>query len=175
MTLSFLWSAITDSVKKTMRAWRLVVAVVLLSLVIVAGCDVRPFSEFSGDDNGSENGNDTGSEGTSGDDTNGDGDNEPDDTLTVTPTTLTTSVGIERTIDLNVVDPDPERTYTFDITDNPDNGEAGIDEFDDDTGRLTYEPDTGFTGPDRLVVRVRDDGTTQRSGMITIQITVTQN
>jgi hypothetical protein len=169
MALSFLWSAITDSVKKIMRAWRLVVAVVLLSLVMVAGCDVRPFSEFSGDDNGSENSDDT-----DGDDTNEPDDDEPDDTLTVTPTTLTTSVNTMETINLNVVDPETGRTYTFDITTDPENGNAEIDEFDDDTGRLTYTPDTAFTGPDSLEVTVMANGTPARSGTITIQITVTQ-
>ena len=166
MTLSFLWSAIIGAAKKTVRAWRFVVAVMLLSLVIVAGCDVRPFSEFSGDDNGSENSDDT-----DGDDTDSDDDDVPDDTLTVTPTTLTTSVNMTETIDLEVENPDAGRVYTFTITTPPTNGRPEINES---TGVLTYTPNTDSTESDSLVVTVRDDGTPQRSGMTTIQITVTQ-
>jgi hypothetical protein len=184
MTLSFFWSAITDAVKKTMRAWRLVVAVMLLSLVIVAGCDVRPFSEFSGDDNGSESGDDTGSDGTSGDDTNGDGDNEPDDTgpleFTETSITIMTRVNMVGTTQIEVDNPDPDRRYSFTTTQPVDDqddpaGQASINNNTNNViGVLTFTPND-FIGDTSVVVTVTDNGTPQRSGTIEIDITVTQN
>jgi hypothetical protein len=215
MTLSFLCSAILDAAKKTVRAWRFAVAVMLFSLVIVAGCDVRPFSEFNGDDNGSEeNGDDTGSEGTSGDETDGDetdgdetdgdetdggdddeipplsmrrsiasgdesdGDDDeevPDDTtrlrLIATPTAIETTVNAEQTIDIDVVNPEVGRTYTYIITTNPTNGTSDMNK---DTGVLTYISNIATEG-DSLEVTVADDGEPRRSNTIEIDITVNPN
>jgi hypothetical protein len=132
---------------------------------------VRPFSEFNGDDNGSEeSGDETDGDETDGDETDGD-EEMPDETapLELTPTTLETSVNTTQTIDLNVVDPEAGRTYMFEITTQPTNGEAMIN---NDTGVLTYTPNTDSTESDSLVVTVTDDGVPSRSGTATIEITV---
>jgi hypothetical protein len=197
MTLSFLWSAIIGAAKKIVRAWRFAVAVMLLSLVIVAGCDVRPFSEFGGDDNGSEaNDNDPDNEDpdnedpggdnddemppivpsiASGDENGGDDDEGPDDTthlqLTATPTAIETTINIEQTIDINVVNPEAGRTYTYTITTNPTNG---IPDMNNDTGVLTYTSDIAIEN-DSLEVTVTDDGDPRRSDTIEIDITVNPN
>jgi hypothetical protein len=208
MTLSFLWSAIIGAAKKIVRAWRFAVAVMLLSLVIVAGCDVRPFSEFGGDDNGSgANDNDPDNDDpdnddpdnddpdnddpggdnddemppivpsiASGDENGGDDDEEgPDDTthlqLTATPTAIETTINIEQTIDINVVNPEAGRTYTYTITTNPTNG---IPDMNNDTGVLTYTSDIAIEN-DSLEVTVTDDGDPRRSDTIEIDITVNPN
>jgi hypothetical protein len=44
------WSAICRMAKQTMSAWRAVVVGMMLCLMVVAGCDVRPFNELLGDE-----------------------------------------------------------------------------------------------------------------------------
>jgi hypothetical protein len=166
MTLSFLWVAITSVATETLRTWRFVVVVVLLSVVIVAGCDVRPFSEFSGEDNGSEES----SEADDGEETDGEGDTASLG-LTPTPRTIVTRVNTPGQTQIKVENPEADRTYRF-ATTQPTDGEA---EINVETGLLIYTPDTDFIGSDSVVVTVTDDGEPPRSGTIEIDITVTQN
>jgi hypothetical protein len=46
--------------KQTMNAWRAVVVGMMLCLMVVAGCDMRPFNELLGDESADENDTDDG-------------------------------------------------------------------------------------------------------------------
>lgn len=163
-----LWSAILRMAKQTMSAWRAVVAVMMLCLMVAAGCDVRPFSELFGNDSEEETDAD-GDTGTGGD-TDADDDEEPDsEALEFTPVEIETSVNTPGTAQVTVVNGDAGRTYTYEFTTKPDNGEADID----NNGLITFTPNPGFDGSDNLVVRVTDDGSPARSGSLPISITVT--
>ena len=59
-----LWSTLIRRARQITSAWRIVVVCMLLCLVTVAGCDVRPFNELFGEDNAEED--------------EADGDDEPD-------------------------------------------------------------------------------------------------
>jgi hypothetical protein len=169
-----LWSAILRMAKQTMSTWRAVVVGMMLCLMVVAGCDVRPFSELFGHD--SEEENDTGSGG--GTDDGGTDDDETDDgetpdstelELTATPPEIEIPENTQQTtVQVTINNPTSGRMHTFSIATPPDNGTAGID----NNGLLTFTPETGFDGSDDLVVRVTDDGSPARSGDITITITV---
>lgn len=71
------------------------------------------------------------------------------------------------TVDAN--DPDPENTHDYVIVEGPEHGSAEIDE----DGNVTYEPDFGFVGEDRITVAVTDDGSPyEASGPITSEIDI---
>jgi hypothetical protein len=152
-----LWSAIRRMAKQTMSAWRAAVVGMILCLMVVAGCDVRPFNELFGHD--------------SEEDTDTDTDETPDAeslVLTASPESIVISENTpQTTVQVTVVDRDPSLTYTFTVTD-PENGTATID----NNGLLTFTPDTDSNRTGSLVVTVTDNGDPVRSGNRTISITV---
>ena len=154
-----LWSAILRMAKQTISAWRAVVVGLILCLTVVAGCDVRPFSELFGHDTEEENGADDGET---------DDGETPDSTeleLNPDPDAIVTPVNMPATVQVNIDNRESGRTYTYETT-TPNNGEAQIDT----NGLLTFTPST--SGTSSLVVTVEDDGEPARSGTITIPITV---
>ena len=71
---------------------------------------------------------------------------------------------------ITVNDPDPDQQHTFVITVAPTNGVASVNA----NGRVTYTPDTGFIGSDRLEIDVTDNGDPPLSGTVAIDITVSE-
>jgi hypothetical protein len=159
-----LWSGLVRIARQGMSAWRIAVVCVLLCLVTMVGCDVRPFNELFGEDNAEENA--TGEADTA--------DEEPDPTeqldLTADPEEIVTVENTPKTVQVSVNDPDTTRTYTFGIKTPPapTSGNAAIDV----NGRLTFTPSAGFRGDDQVVVTATDDEDPARTDEITILITV---
>jgi hypothetical protein len=84
--------------KQRLSIWRTVLVVLMLCLMVVQGCDVRPFSDFVGDEDGTDESDDTGNE---------DGDGATDSLgLTANPSTITVTAGgtEETTITINNFD-----------------------------------------------------------------------
>jgi len=104
MSWVLLWSAISRVATQHSSAWRAVVAVMLLGLTVVAGCDVRPFCEVEGSCS-SDGTDDGGEEGTI--------------ALTATPEEIDANVGDVVTVQVRVVNPVADRTYSFNITEQP--------------------------------------------------------
>jgi Bacterial Ig domain len=164
MSSFWLWSGLIRIVRQSISAWRMAVVCVLLCLVTMAGCDVRPFNELFGEDNAEENAADEADE----------ADEEPDTTeqldLSATPPAIETPQNTPQTIQVSVDEPDLERTYTFAIK-TPPVATSGTAIIDVD-GSLSFTPSAGFVGTDQVTVTVTDDGLPARSGEITIGITV---
>jgi hypothetical protein len=148
---------------------RSAVAVGLLLCLLMAGCDVRPFSDFADDDMTEET-----------EETPDDGEDpdpeEPPPTesleLDLSATPIAAEVGVEATTQVNIGERNPEGMYRFDITTEPSMGTADIDP---DTGRLTFTSQTALE-TDRLVVTVTEtvNGVTTGSDTIEIPITVVE-
>jgi hypothetical protein len=68
-----------------MSVWRTVLVVIMLCLMVMQGCAVRPFSDFVGDEDGTDESDDTGNE--DGNGTTGSLD------LTANPSTITVPAG----------------------------------------------------------------------------------
>ena len=69
---------------------------------------------------------------------------------------------------ISVNDSEVNQTHQFAITTAPTNAIAAITT----TGVVTYTPGAGFTGTDRLVVTVTDNGSPPLSGTVTIDVRV---
>jgi hypothetical protein len=127
----------------------------------MASCDVRPFSDF-GDGDSTE---DTGG--------SSDGGETPppaeDLDLSATPPSIDAEVDVEETVEISIGARDPERTYTFEITRDPANGTAVID---NDTGILTFTSDTPVAS-DSLTVTVTETAGDVTTFMDTIDISIT--
>ncbi len=158
MSSVLLWPAICSMTKQTMSAWRAVVVGMMLCLMVVAGCEVRPFNELLGEESAEEN---------DADDGEASNPTEPLE-LTATPEAIESPANTPQTVQVTIDNPDAGRTHTFAITTRQANGEAEID----NNGLLSFTPDTDFSGADSLVVTVTDDGEPARSGDKTIPITV---
>ena len=126
MSCVLLWSAISRVAKQHISAWRAVVAVMLLGLTVVAGCDVRPFCEVEGSCS-SDGTDDGGEDGTI--------------ALTSTPEEIDANVGDVVTVQVRVVNPVADRTYSFNITEQPTrNGQIDNEsiETDDRAGIMSF-------------------------------------
>lgn len=157
----FLWSARQGLAQHILRACRTILAGCLICLTVVVGCEVRPFSDLTGDENSEDNQN--------GNDQNDDGDNASEE-LRLTADPITTTPGTPGMTQVMVTNPNTSRTHTFSIATapNPDNGTARVEA----DGTVTYTPEADFTGSDSLVVRVTDNGDPPLTNTISINITV---
>ena len=70
-------------------------------------------------------------------------------------------------IDLEANDPDKGDSHTYEIVEDPDDGDA---EIDDDV--LIYEADGDASGKDRLIIKVTDDGDPEMSATFEVEIDV---
>jgi hypothetical protein len=167
MLCFFLGSTVVSRIPQRLSA-RAAMAVGLLLCLLIAGCDVRPFSDFADEATSEET------------DENSDGDedlgpDEPDPPalldLGLSANPITAEVGVEATTRVNIGTPDLEGTYRFDIDTQPADGIADIDP---DTGDITFTSQTA-TDSDRLIVEVTEtvDGVTTGSDTIEIPVTVT--
>jgi len=66
-------------------------------------------------------------------------------------------------------DPNARDTHTYIISTTAMHGTASVNAV----GVTGYTPNTGYTGTDSFVVTVTDNGTPQKSGVVTINVTVT--
>jgi hypothetical protein len=155
MSCVLLWSAIIRAAKQHISAWRAVVAVMLLGLTVVTGCDVRPFCELGG--SCSSDGADDGGE----DDCINRVGEENTIELRSTPEEINVRVGQTRDVTVEVVDPVPGRTYTLGINQPPTTSGRIDDDIDTDpdVGRMTFTfratTSTEFT-TDTMEVGVED-------------------
>jgi len=81
---------------------------------------------------------------------------------------ITTASGTAGTSKIAANDPNTGDTFTYAISTAPTNGTATVIA----TGLATYTPNVGYTGTDSFVVTVSDNGTPQKSGTVTINVTV---
>ena len=173
MSCVLLWSAIIRVAKQHISAWRAVVAVMLLGLTVVAGCDVRPFCELGGScsSDGTEDGGDGGE-----DDCITRIGQENTIVLESTPEEIDVRVGTEQQVIVTVVDPVSGRTYALAISEGPQtSGQivAGSTETDPNVGRITFTfratTSTEFTN-DTMEVSVTDSA--DEVGCLEIRIIV---
>ena len=148
--------------------------VFVLTLVLVVGCEVRPFSDLENDDDNATAADDDNM--AAADDDNmaaADDDEESETNQAPRPIApdIETALNTPGTSQVDPNDPDADDTHTFEISTDPENGTAEVDE---EEGLVTYTPDPDFDGPDELEVRVTDDGDPSRSGVVTIDVTVTE-
>lgn len=166
--LFFLWSAPLRIAQQSMSAWRAVIVIIMLCLMVVNGCDVRPFSTIAGKETNSDE------DGTDEDDED-DGTDEDNTTgslmLNADPEEIDIPENSSQQVRVTIDSPDPDRTYTFDVTRTATSGTVTIDSEDDES-LITYTPDADFVGTDSIVVTVTDDGVPPQTGDITIEITV---
>ena len=152
MAFILLWSAISRMAKQLISVWRAVVVVMLLCLVVVAGCDVRPFNDLTGNETSSS------SDGTDDDGTDSTGDVP----LSATPSEIDdVNVDSTRNVTVMVDNPVPDRTYTFAIEEPPEvSGETEIVEEEVEEGIFTFEftatAPTEFGMEDTIGIRVED-------------------
>lgn len=166
MSCGLRWSAISRVAKQHISAWRAVVAVMLLGLTVVAGCEVPPFCEVAG--SCSSDGTDDGG----GDDGGEDG----TIALTSTPEEIDADVGDVVTVQVRVVTPVAGRTYSFNITEQPTRS-GQIDnesiETDDRAGTMSFRfearTETGFT-TDNIEISVTDSASEE--GSLDIEVAV---
>ena len=69
------------------------------------------------------------------------------------------------TLAANDGDPTETQTLTYEIVTNPTHG--SVSNFDAAAGTFTYTPTNGYSGPDSVVVRVKDSGGTANGGVDT--------
>ena len=132
MSCVLLWSAIIRVAKQHISAWRAVVAVMLLGLTVVAGCDVRPFCGLGG--SCSSDGTDDGGEG---DCINRIG-QENTIELESTPEEIDLRVGQPTDVVVEVRNRVPDRRYVFSIIKQPTSGQFESANETDPNGRKTY-------------------------------------
>ena len=120
MSCVLLWSAISRVAKQHISAWRAVVAVMLLGLTVVAGCDVRPFCELEG--SCSSDGTDDGGDG-GGDDCNNRLGEDSTIELASTPPEIDVLVGASVNVSVRVVNREQGRTYALGIQKRPTSGQ----------------------------------------------------
>jgi hypothetical protein len=146
MSCVLLWSAISRVAKQHISAGRVVVAVMLLGLTVVAGCDVRPFCEL---------------EGSCSSDEMDDGGEDGMITLASIPEEINVEVGDVLTVQVKVVNRVEGRTYSFNITEQPTSGQIDIQSIEDDeragTMSFRFEASTQTTGlTDNIGISVTD-------------------
>jgi hypothetical protein len=161
MSCVLLWSAISRVAKQHISAWRAVVAVMLLGLTVVAGCDVRPFCDLEGS--------------CSSDETDDGGGGDPI-TLASTPEEIDVDVGDVVTVQVRVVTPVSGRTYSFRISEQPtlggqiDNASIEINESEGIMS-FTFEATT-LTGStiDNIGIDVTDSASEEGSLDISVSV-----
>ena len=159
MSCVLLWSAISRVAKQHISAWRAVVAVMLLGLTVVAGCDVRPFCDLDGSCSSDETDDDGG------------------DTIALasTPEEIDAEVNDVLTVVVRVVTPVAGRTYSFNIIDPPTSGQIDNESIDTDpnAGTMTFRfeatTSTDFT-TDNMEVSVTDSASEEGCLDITIRV-----
>jgi hypothetical protein len=135
MSCVLLWSAISRVAKQHISAGLAVMAVMLLGLTVVAGCDVRPFCELEG--SCSSDGMD---------------DDGEDSTITLIsiPEEINVDVNDVVSVQVQVDNPIEGRTYSFNITEQPTSGQIDNEsiEYDERAGRMSFrfEASTQTTG-----------------------------
>ena len=170
--LFFLWSALLRIAQQGMSAWRAVIVIIMLCLMVVNGCDVRPFSTIAGKEtNSDEDGTDEDDE-----DDEDDGTDEDNTTgslmLNADPEEIDIAENTSERVQVTLENPDPERTYAFEVPRTTTNGTVTIDDEADESITFTYTPNDDFSGTDSIVVTVTDDGVPAQMGDITIDVTV---
>jgi hypothetical protein len=155
--LVYFWSAILRMVKQRMSTWRAVTMGIMLCLMVVNGCDVRPFTGETVEKEDSAD--------------------EDDDTtdslmLNANPEEINIAEGTSQQVQVTIENPDSDRTYTFDVTLTDDSGSITQDTEDDESISVTYTLDADFSGTNSLVVMATDDGNPPHTGDMTIEMTV---
>ena len=174
MSCVLLWSAIIRVAKQHISAWRAVVAVMLLGLTVVAGCDVRPFCGLGG--SCSSDGTDDGGDGGEDDCINRIGQDNTIE-LASTPEEIDVDVGDVVTVEVRVVNPVSGRTYpSFNITEQPTtSGQIDSESIviNDRAGTMSFRFEatmsTEFT-TDTMEVSVTDSASEQGCLEITIRV-----
>jgi hypothetical protein len=75
-------------------------------------------------------------------------------------------------VQVTIENPDPDRTYTFEVTLTNASGIVTLEAEEEESRSFTYTPHADFSGTDSLVVTATDDGDPPQTGDITIEITV---
>jgi hypothetical protein len=160
MSCVLLWSAISKVAKQHISAWRAVVAVMLLGLTVVAGCDVRPFCDLDGSCSSDETDDDGG------------------DTIALasTPEEIDAEVGDVLTVVVRVVTPVAGRTYSFRISEQPTLGgqidTASIEENETEgTYSFRFEA-TAVTGSTIDNIRIDVTDSASEEGSLDISVSV---
>ena len=161
MSCVLLWSAISRVAKQPISAWRAVVAVMLLGLAVVAGCDVRPFCELEGTCSSDETDDDGGGDSIA---------------LASTPEEIDVEVNDVLTVQVRVVTPVSGRTYSFRISEQPTLGgqidTASIEENETEgTMRFTFEA-TAVTGSTIDNIRIDVTDSASEEGSLDISVSV---
>ena len=161
MSCVLLWSAISRVAKQHISAWRAVVAVMLLGLTVVAGCDVRPFCDLEGSCSRDET------------DDGGGGDTIA---LASTPEEIDAEVNDVLTVVVRVVTPVAGRTYSFTISEEPtlggqiDNTSIETNESEG-TMRFTFRA-TAVTGSTIDNIRIDVTDSASEEGSLDIPVSV---
>lgn len=161
MSCVLLWSAISRVAKQHISAWRAVVAVMLLGLTVVAGCDVRPFCDLEGSCSSDET------------DDGGGGDTIA---LASTPEEIDAEVNDVLTVVVRVVTPVAGRTYSFTISEEPtlggqiDNTSIETNESEG-TMRFTFRA-TAVTGSTIDNIRIDVTDSASEEGSLDIPVSV---
>jgi hypothetical protein len=160
MSCVLLWSAISRVAKQHISAGRAMVAVMLLSLIVVTGCDVRPFCEV---------------EGSCSSDEMDDGGEDSMITLTSTPEAIDADVGDVVTVQVEVVNLVEGRTYSFNITEQPTSGQINNESIEDDehagTMSFRFEATTQTSGiRDNIGISVTDSASEEGSLDIRVRV-----
>ena len=173
MSCVLLWSAISRVAKQHISAWRAVVAVMLLGLTVVAGCDVRPFCDLGG--SCSSDGTDDGGDGGE-DDCINRIDQENTIELASTPEEIDVRVGNTVDVIVRVVTPVTGRTYSFTFIKQPTSGRINdTNEGDPNAGtkQFTFTATTSTEATtDDMEIGVTDS--TSEEGCLSITIRVGQ-
>jgi hypothetical protein len=161
MSCVLLWSAISRVAKQHISAWRAVVAVMLLGLTVVAGCDVRPFCDLEGS--------------CSSDETDDGGGGDPI-ALASTPEEIDVDVDDVLTVEVRVVTPVSGRTYSFRISEQPTLGgqiDSASIEINESEGTMSFTFEaTTLTGStiDNIGIDVTDSASEE--GFLDISVSV---
>lgn len=166
MSCVLLWSAISRVAKQHISAWRAVVAVMLLGLTVVAGCEVRPFCEVEGS--------------CSSDETDDGGGGNPI-ALASTPEEIDVDVGDVVSVEVRVVTPVAGRTYSFRISEQPTRS-GQVDEASIETNssegimsfRFEATTPTDFT-MDNIGIDVTDSASEEGSLDISVSVSPDQD
>jgi hypothetical protein len=159
------WSAISRVAQQHISAWRAVVAVLLLGLTVVVGCEVRPFCEAT--ESGCSDEMDDDEVGNCGEDTT--------IALASTPEEVDVEVDEVVTVEVRVVTPAAGRTYSFRISEQPTSGMIPNESIETDPalGRMTFRfnatTSTGFTN-DNIEISVTDSASEEGCLRITVRV-----